>query len=176
MARILADLAHSPASEPSVNTTNSLWDFSLKIYALPGVAEQCLVLQDEFGVDVNLLLWSLWLGVRGQLLSPELLSAAEAAVLDWSQLAVQPLRRLRRQLKAHFGVEDSAREAVRQAIKAAELAAENYQQQLLQGLAAATLRPPLAVDGNCRTYLRSRQVPLARIDVFVLLVESALAA
>jgi uncharacterized protein (TIGR02444 family) len=36
---------------------NAFWDFSLKVYAAAGVADECILLQDRFGIDVNLLLF-----------------------------------------------------------------------------------------------------------------------
>ncbi len=159
-----------------MNTTNSLWDFSLDIYAQPGVAEQCLALQDDYGVDVNLLLWSCWLERRGQILSPSLLVEAEAAVADWSQQTVQPLRSLRRRLKSHYGVENSDCEAVREAIKAAELKAEQYQQQLLQQLSPTQVSAARTTGENCRIYLASCQLSDSRTDAFVELIAVALAA
>ena len=162
-----------------MNRINSLWDFSLKIYAQSGVAEQCLALQDDFGVDVNLLLWSLWLEQRGQQLSSELLARAETRVADWSQQAVQPLRALRRKLKAQFGQGDGAREAVRQAIKAAELEAERYQQLQLEQLSPGDCSQGLAADvlangDNCRIYLQFRQVSPERINALCALLDNYL--
>ena len=42
--------------------SSRFWDFSLEIYAKPGVAQACLALQDECGADVNLLLFCCWAG------------------------------------------------------------------------------------------------------------------
>ena len=43
-----------PTDEPA------FWRFSVQFYRQPAVAEVCLLLQDEFGIDVNLLLFVLW--------------------------------------------------------------------------------------------------------------------
>jgi len=45
----------------SLGSGNPFWDFSLAVYRRPGVAAACLRLQDEAGVDVNLLLYFCWL-------------------------------------------------------------------------------------------------------------------
>ena len=36
------------------------WRFSLRFYRQPRVADACIALQEESGVDVNLLLYLLW--------------------------------------------------------------------------------------------------------------------
>ena len=36
------------------------WRFSLRFYRQPRVADACIALQEEAGVDVNLLLFLLW--------------------------------------------------------------------------------------------------------------------
>lgn len=38
-----------------------LWDFALRLYGARGVGKACLLLQDESGVDVPVLLFSAWL-------------------------------------------------------------------------------------------------------------------
>lgn len=113
----------------------SLWDFSLHHYGRPGVSQICLHLQDEHGVNVNLLLWTLWLGHRGQRLDGRLLEQAERSIQDWDRQYVIPLRQLRRQMKAHFGTGNEAIETVRKHIKQAELLAEKHMQALLEALA-----------------------------------------
>ena len=50
----------------SVRDEEALWRFSLAFYARPGVAEALIALQDRAGLDVNLMLFALWLGVSGR--------------------------------------------------------------------------------------------------------------
>ena len=40
---------------------NAFWKFSLAVYATPGVAGECLAVQESLGVDVNVLLFCAWL-------------------------------------------------------------------------------------------------------------------
>ena len=47
----------APAS-PSAGSP--FWRFSLRFYRLPEVADACITLQEQAGVDVNLLLFLLW--------------------------------------------------------------------------------------------------------------------
>ena len=78
----------------------AFWRFSLALYTRPGVAPALIALQDRAGRDVNLILFALWAGAaRGIRLASADLAAAEAAILDLRRRVVEPLRRLRRQLK-----------------------------------------------------------------------------
>ena len=44
----------SPA-EPTPVSKSPFWRFSVKFYGEPGVAQACIDLQDQVGVDVNVL-------------------------------------------------------------------------------------------------------------------------
>ena len=44
------------------------WIYSLSTYGQENIAAGCLVLQDRFGLDVNLVLLCCWLGSRGTIL------------------------------------------------------------------------------------------------------------
>jgi uncharacterized protein (TIGR02444 family) len=126
----------------STSQGSPFWQFSLRFYRLPNVADACIALQEEAGVDVNLLLFLLWSAQQRRSLS-----AAEVAVLDeriapWRDLAVIPLRNLRRALKSPPSlVAPSAAEAFRSRIKAVELEAERLQQEAMYALA------PLGMEG-----------------------------
>jgi uncharacterized protein (TIGR02444 family) len=114
--------------KPSVSD-EALWRFSLAFYARPGVAEALIALQDRAGCDVNLILFALWRGVahRHRLDSDELM-AAEAAVAPLRRAVVEPLRRLRRALKADS---DPDIQALRRRVGVLELAAERRAQSRL---------------------------------------------
>ena len=51
---------------PDESAENDLWRFSQDFYRLPGVASALIALQDRAGLDVNLMLFALWLGVTGR--------------------------------------------------------------------------------------------------------------
>ena len=51
---------NSACPAPPATRNNPFWDFSLKLYASPAVQTACLDLQDDCGVDVNVLLYMLW--------------------------------------------------------------------------------------------------------------------
>src|SRR3974377_2548240 len=57
------ELWHFPPSLGIIFTmSQSLWNFSLAAYANKAVQDECLALQDEFGLDVNLILSCSYLG------------------------------------------------------------------------------------------------------------------
>ncbi|HEV8016641.1 MAG TPA: TIGR02444 family protein [Stellaceae bacterium] len=120
----------------------AFWRFSLAIYARPGVAPACLVLQDEHGRDVNLALYCCWLGASGRgRLDRDSLAAADRAVAAWRRGVVENFRAARRAIKA-AALPDS--DAVYAKAKAVELEAE----RLLQRMLVAGAPPPRADLGT----------------------------
>jgi uncharacterized protein (TIGR02444 family) len=108
-----------------------LWRFSLAVYGRPGVAAACLALQDGPGLDVNLLLFCCWAGLRGHRLAAEELEAAAAVSSPWQRDIVAPLRAIRRRLKQAPGLDPAECAALYEQAKALELAAEEAEQRLL---------------------------------------------
>lgn len=70
------------------------WNFSLEFYRQARVRELCLWLQDEFGFDVNLLLFACWLGRESRRLHPQ--GEEWEWIRWWQRNMVEPLRELRR--------------------------------------------------------------------------------
>lgn len=154
----------------------SLWDFSLRLYARAGVADACLRLQDEHGVNVNVLFWCIWLEWRGIALDAARLRSAQKSIHAWDQHYVVPLRQLRRRMKAEFGTADAGIELVRQQIKQAELLAEKQLQSLLETLVQAwdnTLSATPSTDGkNLHFYLQQLNVADSEIVKLLALLNS----
>jgi uncharacterized protein (TIGR02444 family) len=123
-----------------------LWRFSLQFYRLPNVAQACIALQEDSGVDVNLLLLLLWLaGKRRRLAAPEI-AALDARVRDWRESTVIKLRAIRRDLKTPPDlVAAPVTEAFRTRIKAVELEAERLQQEAMFAIASAA---PLGIEAD----------------------------
>lgn len=113
-----------------MSDAGAFWAWSLEIYARPGIAEACLALQDQRGVDVNLLLLGLWLATRGRTLPPETAAAVADEAATWQREVVRPLRGVRRSLKGRQG--DPAVAALRREVAAVELAAERLAQIALE--------------------------------------------
>ncbi len=118
------------------------WQFSLRFYRAPGVAEACIALQEQCGVDVNLLLFLLWQAADRRPASAAEVAALERKIAPWREATVVPLRAARRALKHPPAlVAAPTAEAFRTRIKAVELEAERLQQEAMFALAQAA---PLA--------------------------------
>ena len=118
------------------------WAFALAIYARPGVAEACLTLQNEAGVDVMLLLTTTFAAVKHRfLLTPDEIRTLDEACRPWREQIVRPLRTVRSGLKSGPQPAPSeATERFRSQVKALELAAERLENKLL--VECLPLRPP----------------------------------
>ncbi|MFI4928133.1 MAG: TIGR02444 family protein [Burkholderiales bacterium] len=113
--------------------TDAAWNAITSLYADPAVARDLLRRQDEEGLDVTLHLFALWAGTQGVPLDAGDLADSDAEVAAWRAQVVQPLRALRRAIKA-MGKNTPAShdiEAVRTLVQAAELAAERVQVGML---------------------------------------------
>jgi uncharacterized protein (TIGR02444 family) len=126
--------------EPETKSGSPFWRFSLAFYRRPGVAEACIALQEESGIDVNLLLFLLWHAAQRRRLAVAEIAALEEKIGAWREAAVIPLRAIRRALKAPPGlIEAGTAEAFRNRIKAVELEAERLQQEAMYEFARECL-------------------------------------
>jgi uncharacterized protein (TIGR02444 family) len=108
-----------------------LWDWTLDAYGQAGVPEACLELQDVYGQNTSLLLWAVW----AETADPALLARAAEVAHRWEDLAVTPIRAVRRALKPPFtGIEDTQRERLREDVKAVELRAERVLMESLEAM------------------------------------------
>jgi uncharacterized protein (TIGR02444 family) len=141
-----------------------LWRFSLRLYRQPGVADACITLQDGCGVDVNIMLFFLWLATQRRRVPTEIARAVCAQAAPWRDDVVVPLRVIRRRLKGGSApVERSKAEVFRTAVKAIELEAERLQQEALFGLAAGLKTENTAtVEGAARVNLAAYEEVLGR--------------
>jgi uncharacterized protein (TIGR02444 family) len=138
---------------PVLELDNPFWRFSLAVYAAPGVADECLALQDTRGVDVNLLLFCVWLGARKVVVTANGLATVEAAARPWREAAVQPLRAARRGIKALAEAEHSDIAALRKDVAALELRAEQIQQAMFYRMAPGTVDATLSAEQVVRRNL-----------------------
>ena len=112
---------------------SAFWQFSLRFYRRAQVAPACITLQDELGVDVNVLFYLLYLAVNQRSLTAEEVRRIDASIRAWRLTIVHPLRAIRRDLKSGITpVELADSEALRSAIKRDELHAERLQQETLE--------------------------------------------
>jgi uncharacterized protein (TIGR02444 family) len=109
------------------------WAFALQLYSRPGVANACLKLQDEAGVDVMIFLTAAFAAVRHRiLLTRSEIREVDDACRPWREQIVQPIRAIRSGLKiGPLPAPSGETEQFRTKVKAVELAAERLQNQLL---------------------------------------------
>ena len=118
--------------------SSPFWRFSLKFYRQGGVADACIALQEQSGVDVNLLLYLLWHAGQSRTFAPAEVAVLESRIGPWRDATVIPLRAVRRALKVPPAlVAGPAAEVFRNKIKAVELEAERLQQEAMYALAQA---------------------------------------
>jgi uncharacterized protein (TIGR02444 family) len=145
----------SDNSKPS-SRANPFWDFSLRLYASPAVQKACIELQDGAGVDVNVMLFVLYMASRGRTLTAGDVRGVLAAVEPWRVDVVVPLRTARRNLKVPAGAIDrEGAESLRSIVKKAELEAERLQQAALFGMSDGLgdpAQPEHAGEVNLRAY------------------------
>ena len=105
---------------------NDFWLFSLRVYEQEGVANECLELQELYGVNINLLLFCAWIGTQAITLDRNDIEAATRIVVHWDAMVVRPLRIARKEMKA-----DLDTTTVRARVKALEIEAEQIEQAML---------------------------------------------
>jgi uncharacterized protein (TIGR02444 family) len=149
------------------------WDFSITVYGADAVAGECLALQNEFGLDVNLLLLCAFIGARqGIALTADDIAAARAEVEPWHKGIVSTLRDARRALKPIGSLDTAAGKAaaeLRTRVKASELESERIEQVMLEQWAASRLasrprgEPNTAVPANLQTLLAAYGIGPERV-------------
>lgn len=139
---------------------NPFWIHSLALYERDGAAPACLSLQDDHGLDVNVLLLCCWLGSRGVSLKTDEVDRAVSLAAEWSAPVIGRLRAVRRHLKPLAGDPDIA--ALREDVAATELSAEQMQQarlyEVFGALPEADAVPLAAAGANLALYARNAEV------------------
>ncbi len=152
--------------------SEAFWNFSLAFYAVPGVEESCLALQDRHGADVNLVLLALWAASRGFLFDTETIAAAERIARPWRETVTEPIRAARRALKEPpAGFDGEAAAALRRRLQALEIEAERLQQMAIAESreASGAHAPAEAARGNLALYEALLGKVFARAPVEALL-------
>jgi uncharacterized protein (TIGR02444 family) len=134
----------------------SFWTFSLAVYGNAAVQRECLDLQDRHGINVNLLLFCVFVGaVHGAVLSRADVKQAESIVHRWDREIVSALRAARRALKSFSDDASSADlNSLYNNVKAQELEAEKHEQRMLERWCAERVSarskalPCVAVEKN----------------------------
>lgn len=127
---------------PSENLAEDFWSWSVERYQGEGAARRLLALQDEFELDVNILLWCGWSAERYREISDLVLKKAIDLTARWTRDVTGPIRAARRALKTPpQRASADAATSLRETVKSAELAAEKIEQEMLARLAADALTP-----------------------------------
>lgn len=119
--------ANISTSAYSLQLDNAFWQFSLGFYDQPSVASQCLDLQNEFGLDVNILLLCIWRGSEGKLLTSDFFTQilSDTGIERLRKDAILPLRKMRLGLKKNDSIGENV--LAKQTL-ALEILAERYEQ------------------------------------------------
>ena len=160
---------------------NAFWQFSLRLYSSSAVQEACLALQDGSGVDVNVMLFALYMASQGKRLSEAEIRQIADSVESWRTDVVVPLRSARRALKSPAAAIDPAgAESLRSIVKKAELEAERLQQVALfarSGALGTPSAPGITAALNLQAYAAAlgRQLAAAPVGVMLSAYEARLA-
>jgi len=144
---------------------SEFWDFSLTVYDRPEVSKLCLDLQDNYGADVNMLLFACWLGNTGR--GKVTVSAWRAMNLrlhKWREQVIKPLRGVRHMLKH----EHLAPVKLKEQVFNCEIDAEHIEQLILEKEWGNTRRSRISDSSqrtqdmveNLVTYLKAENVSL----------------
>jgi uncharacterized protein (TIGR02444 family) len=170
-------------TDPQTQTEiTPFWRFSLHFYRQSGVSDACIALQDDCGVDVNLLLFLFWLASEGRQLTADEVKNLDDKVRSWRELTIVPIRDVRRKLKGAATLTDSGKqEAFRNKVKAIELDAERLQQEGLyeftkSGPLGRQAAPLAAARANVGAYqhVMGKHFPEKPVDLLITGFERAI--
>ncbi len=123
-------------------------------------------------MDVNLLLYAVWRGSRGENLEPQSLARVEAASAQWRDQVLRPLRAVRQQLRAMPEFEASSHRLLR-----VELGLERHQQDLMyacQVAARGGYRLQESLDYNLGVLWQHSELPESELPRALELVSEVL--
>jgi uncharacterized protein (TIGR02444 family) len=137
----------------------TFWDFSIRTYRTDDVPGACISLQEERGVDVNMLLYCCWFGMtRGEQRASFIQDVFEFSE-NWAKNVVRPLRQVRTWMKSD-GCPDPRMvnevcSGLRDKIKGNELAAEKIQQDVLESLTLTIPEQSLALSDQLDAIIKN---------------------
>jgi uncharacterized protein (TIGR02444 family) len=154
----------SSAESGPLPQSSPFWTFSLGYYRAAGVSEACLELQDNCGVDVNVVLFLLWMASQQRQVGADAVKRLADKVRPWQVDVIGPIRALRRRLKSDAPLLDKgSAELFRTKIKAVELESERLQQEAMYALASGIASEPTpSVTAAARASIAAYQQALGR--------------
>ena len=159
-------------SETAVSTP--IWDFVLNYYGRKGVSDGLIGLQDNHGIDVNMLLFLMWMAAQGKCVATEDVKFVSTTSHAWQRAVVVPIRAVRRLLKENAPlVPAEAAAAFRKKVQAIELEGEQLQLNAMAALVGrlkpAQASPEEAARRNVKTFeaVAGKTFPPAAVDGLV---------
>ncbi|MCB1969579.1 MAG: TIGR02444 family protein [Geminicoccaceae bacterium] len=153
-----------------------LWPFVITFYGKPGIARGLIALQDRHGLDVDLLLWGLWVGHEcHHRLDDAQRRTARARVGSWQTRVMRPLREARRHIRDHapLGEDEHERvDALREEVLELEIRLERVELDVLEAIVADCPSPsPMSPSeahrlamANLRELIRDEGIALGGED------------
>lgn len=137
---------------------NPFWDFSLAFYGKPGVADACVYLQDKYGLDVNIILFCVWVGSTGRgPLDANEIGVCVSRTSDWRGRVIEPLRQIRRACRDQpLGVPEFLLQVFHPLMRDIELDAEHVEQLVLAELGRD--KPPEAAADAVKAFDAQRSL------------------
>jgi uncharacterized protein (TIGR02444 family) len=130
--------------------------FALRLYSRAGVAKVCLRLQEECALNVNCLLLAAWAARLGLAVDAELWNELQRHTAAIRDTAVQPIRRLRRQISKESKLKEELRAPLKRLLLYAEVRAEQAEERVLHERLVDLGRPAVAgaelLAENLRSY------------------------
>lgn len=151
----------------------AIWDFVLGYYKQQGVSDSAIMLQDSVGIDVNMILFLMWLSAQKRTLSAADVKAVGDKSIGWQHSVVVPIRAIRRLLKENAPlVEQEAALAYRKKVQALEIEGEQLQLQAMGAMPLKTsdaASPEAAAQANLAAFQSAvgKTFPQAAVDGFV---------
>jgi uncharacterized protein (TIGR02444 family) len=152
-----------------------IWDFVLNYYKQQGVSESAIALQDSIGLDVNMVLFLMWLAGQKRTLSEADIRRIGETSRGWQHQVVVPIRAIRRLLKENAPlVQQETALAYRKKIQALEIEGEQLQLNAMAGLIPSLTLGTAATTGDAAqknlagfAAVLGKQFPQGAVDTFV---------
>lgn len=124
-------------------STSIFWNWSNLVYADPRVKETCLQLQDQFGQNVNALLWVFWLAAKHNTSTSHALDLQQVICKGIEVQTTQGIRKARRELTSADDYSESpSATALKQSLLTLELMLEEHTQRKLEAIPIARAQTP----------------------------------
>ena len=128
-------MQHCDTTPDKKHSDDDFWHYALQLYKQPNVSEQCLILQDKYDLNINLVLLCCFLGSTQTTIKKVLPALSNNRLLqDWQSQSTAAIRTVRRRVKESFaGV--AGQPSFYQQLLAVELSAEKIEQSLMLDIA-----------------------------------------